>query len=184
LPARDVEVAAGERRPAVFLDRDGVLNVDHGYVARREDFEWIDGAIAAVKALNEAGYYVFVTTNQSGIARGLYGEDDMHAVHAFMAEELARYGARIDDIRFCPFHPDGTVAAYARASDWRKPAPGMILDLLKSWPVERERSALIGDKEADMEAARAAGVRGLKFPGGNLEEFVRRELLRERRART
>ena len=169
-----------ERKPAVFLDRDGVLNVDHGYVARREDFQWIEGAVAAVRALNEAGYYVFVATNQSGIARGLYAVEDMYKLHEFMTDELARAGARIDDIRFCPFHPEGTIDAYRRVSDWRKPGPGMILDLMERWPVERERSALIGDKEADMEAARAAGIRGLLFTGGNLEDFVRREVLAKR----
>jgi D-glycero-D-manno-heptose 1,7-bisphosphate phosphatase len=166
-----------ERRPAVFLDRDGVLNIDHGYVARREDFQWVDGAIAAVRALNEAGYYVFVATNQSGIARGLYAVEDMQKLHQFMTDEMAQAGAHIDDIRFCPFHPEATVAAYRRASDWRKPSPGMILDLMQQWPVERERSVLIGDKGADVEAAQAAGIRGLLFTGGNLEDFVRREIL-------
>jgi D-glycero-D-manno-heptose 1,7-bisphosphate phosphatase len=173
-------VSTHERKPAVFLDRDGVLNVDHGYVARREDFQWIEGAVAAVRALNEAGYYVFVATNQSGIARGLYAVDDMHKLHEFMTDELARASAHIDDIRFCPFHPEGTIDGYRRVSDWRKPGPGMILDLMERWPVERERSVLIGDKEADMEAARAAGIRGLLFTGGNLEDFVRREVLANR----
>lgn len=170
-------MAASERRPAVFFDRDGVLNVDHGYVARREDFQWVDGAIAAVKALNDAGYYVFIATNQSGIARGLYAEQDMHDLHAFMVDELARAGARIDDIRYCPYHPEGTVEEFRRTSDWRKPGPGMILDLMQHWPVDGERSVLIGDKDADMEAARAAGIRGLMFTGGNLEDFVRLEVL-------
>jgi D-glycero-D-manno-heptose 1,7-bisphosphate phosphatase len=170
-------VSIRERKPAVFLDRDGVLNVDHGYVARRADFQWVEGAVTAVRTLNEAGYYVFVATNQSGIARGLYAVDDMHKLHEFMADELARAGARVDDIRFCPFHPEGTIDAYRGVSDWRKPGPGMILDLMQHWPVERESSVLIGDKEADMEAARAAGIRGLLFTGGNLEDFVRREVL-------
>lgn len=170
-------MADRETKPAAFLDRDGVLNRDHGYVARREDFQWIDGAIAAVKALNEADYYVFVATNQSGIARGLYSEGDMHRLHEYMNEELRRAGARIDDLRFCPYHPEATVDAYRRDTDWRKPGPGMILDLMRHWPVDRSRSVFIGDKEHDMQAARAAGIRGLLFRGGNLEAYVHREVL-------
>jgi D-glycero-D-manno-heptose 1,7-bisphosphate phosphatase len=161
------------RRPAVFLDRDGVLNVDHGYVHAPEQVEWIAGAREAVRLLNHAGYYLFVITNQAGVARGFYGEDDVVRLHRWMSEDLASVGAAIDDWRYCPYHPEGSVDAYRAAHDWRKPKPGMILDLLNHWPVEREKSFVVGDKASDLEAAEAAGLTGYLFQGGNLLEFVR-----------
>ena len=169
------------RRPAVFFDRDGVLNVDRGYVHASHQVEWVQGAKTAVKLLNDAGFYVFVVTNQAGVAKGLYEEEAIETLHRWMAEELAAEGATIDDWRYCPYHPDGSVAAYRSAHPWRKPNPGMLLDLLAGWPVDINRSFLVGDKISDIEAARAAGMPGYLFEGGDLAAFVR-ERLRDGRA--
>jgi D-glycero-D-manno-heptose 1,7-bisphosphate phosphatase len=160
------------RRPAVFLDRDGVLNQDRGYVHRREQFIWIPGAQTAIKLLNDRGFYVFVVTNQAGVAHGYYKETDVHALHEWVQSELQEAGAKIDGWRHCIFHPEAGIEKFRKAHDWRKPKPGMILDLMTHWPVDPARSFLIGDKDTDIEAASAAGIAGHLFPGGNLLYFT------------
>jgi len=148
-------------RPAVFLDRDGTINEDTGYVHTVEGFRWLPGAESAVRRLNDAGYYVFVVTNQAGIARGLYRETDVTSLHTWMQAALRAQGAHIDDFRYCPHHPDGVIEAYRRTHDWRKPSPGMLLDLIEAWPIDIGRSVMIGDQPSDIDAGRAAGVRAM-----------------------
>jgi D,D-heptose 1,7-bisphosphate phosphatase len=167
-------------RPAVFLDRDGTLNEDLGYVHRWEDFRWLPGAKAAVRGLRDGGAYVFIVTNQSGVARGMFDEAAVTALHAKMRDDLRATGADIDDIRYCPHHPDASVAPYRQVCACRKPAPGMILDLIAHWPVDAAASVMVGDKEIDAQAGRAAGIGAQIVPGGELEEFVDRFLRRPR----
>ncbi|MDO8296528.1 MAG: HAD family hydrolase [Caulobacter sp.] len=161
----------------VIFDRDGVLNVDHGYAFKPEELEWVPGAKAAVKRVNEAGVLAVIATNQSGIGRGYYTEADMEAFHAEMLRQLTAGGARIDAIYFAPHHEDAAEDRY-RVADHpdRKPNPGMLLRALAEFGVAPGDAVMIGDKPSDMEAARRAGVRGVFYAGEDLEGLVLREL--------
>ena len=127
-----------DKRPAAFLDRDGVLNLDIGYAHRPDQIVWLPDVPAAVRHLNDAGWLVFVVTNQSGVARGFYDEQCVRRLHDWMQEQLLLAGAHVDDWRYSPFHPDAVIDRYRRQDDWRKPGPGMILDLASHWPVDME----------------------------------------------
>ncbi len=155
---------------AIFFDRDGVLNVDTGYLFRIEDFDWIKGAPEAIAWAAGRGYRTIVITNQSGIGRGYYTEDDMHRLHRWMNEDLRqRAGCTIDAFYHAPWHPDASLPAY-RQDDHpdRKPNPGMILRAIRDFDLAPEECLMIGDRESDMEAARRSGVPGLLFSGGDL----------------
>ena len=159
--------------PALFLDRDDTLVRDKGYMHRPEDLAWMPGAIAAVKAANDAGWLVVVITNQSGIGRGLFDEAQMRAFHAAMAADLAAHGARIDAWYFCPYHQDATIPAY-RIADHpdRKPNPGMLQRAMRDLPIDPARSVMIGNTADDVEAGRRAGVRAFLVLEGELEACV------------
>lgn len=165
-------------RPAAFLDRDGVLNVDRGYAFKPEDLEMIPTAVAAVRLLNDAGYYVIVVTNQSGVARGFYSEAAVKLFNAHLQDALLSEGARIDAFYYCPHHPDGKIKELAIRCHCRKPAPGLLEQAARDWPIDLGRSFLIGDKDHDLAAARAFHIRGVKFDAqaGTLEDLVRKEL--------
>lgn len=165
-------------RPAAFLDRDGVLNVDYGYVHRPEQLEWIAGAPESVRILNEAGYYVIVITNQSGVARGFFDEASVRSFHAHMQKGLAARGAHIDAFYYCPHHPEGIVKTFAMACSCRKPRTGLLEQAAREWPIDRSASFLVGDKDHDMAAAAAFNIRGVRFEPGlhSLPDLIRREL--------
>ena len=147
---------------AIFFDRDGVLNVNHGYVHRWEVFEWIEGAREAIQAANDQGILAVVVTNQSGIAQGMYDEATFHHLMDRVRQNLAEGGAHLDAVYFCPHHPD------EGPCDCRKPKPGMILQAAREHDIDLSKSILIGDSDTDIEAASAAGVRSVLFTGGNV----------------
>ena len=167
----DDELRTLRGRRALFLDRDGVINIDHGHVGSHDRFEWVPGALDTIRHATAAGWHVFVVTNQSGVARGFYDEDAVRRLLAWIGDEARRHGGTIDDFRYCPFHPDASVAAYRASSDWRKPGPGMLLDLMRAWELDPARCVMIGDQPTDLRAASAAGIDGYLFPGGNLLSF-------------
>lgn len=170
---------ADKRRPAVFFDRDGVLNRDAGYCYRVEDLEWIPGAVEAIRCVNESGAFAIVVSNQAGVARGRFREADIDSFHSAMSAQLAAAGAHIDAFYFCPYHPDAVDAEWRHPDHPdRKPNPGLIRRASTEWPIDMAASLLIGDKGSDMEAARRAGIRGLLFPGGDLYASTRWEIER------
>jgi D-glycero-D-manno-heptose 1,7-bisphosphate phosphatase len=149
--------ASGPRR-AAFLDRNGVINVDHGYVHRREDFQLVPGTLAACAQLHRLGFALVVVTNQSGIGRSLYDEDDYRRLTEWMRGEFAAAGALLSGVYHCPHHPQAVLPQYRHACDCRKPAPGMLLAAARELSLDLGRSVLFGDKASDIEAAVAAGV--------------------------
>ncbi|HYE59059.1 MAG TPA: HAD family hydrolase [Rhodothermales bacterium] len=153
-------------RPAVFLDRDGTLNVERHYLHRVEDFAWIPGAPEAVRRLNEAGFVVVVVTNQAGVARGLYDEAAIATLHAHMQADLARVGARVDAFYYSPFHPEGIVEAYRRASECRKPGALLFKRAVAEHGLDAARSFAVGDRASDLFPAQSLGCRTILVETG------------------
>ena len=157
-------------RKAAFLDRDGVINVDRAYVSRWEDFEFIPGAVDAMRALKQAGFALVVVTNQSSIARGYYTEAQYQELTLAIKQALAEAGAAIDAVYHCPHHPAGALAGLTMECECRKPAPGMIFRAARELNLSLPDSILVGDKPSDIQAARAAGVgRAYIVHSGNAE---------------
>jgi histidinol-phosphate phosphatase family protein len=145
-------------RPGVLLDRDGTIIVDHGYVGSVDRVEFIDGAAEAIGRFNRADIPVAVVTNQAGVARGMYGIDDVVKVHQHIAARLAEYGAHIDVFLFSPYHPAGVVEAFARTSEDRKPRPGMAKAAAAALSLDLTASWVVGDRPEDLGLAAAIGA--------------------------
>jgi len=152
-------MTTGNGKRAVFLDRDGVMNVDNGYVSQVDDFEFIEGVIEACKTLKEKGYLLVLITNQSGIARGYFSEEQFHTLTEWMDWSLADRGVDLDGIYYCPHHSEKGIGEYKVDCDCRKPKPGMLLSAIEELNIDVSRSILVGDKVSDIQAGLAAGVK-------------------------
>lgn len=148
-------------RPAVFLDRDGTINVEKNYLHRVQDWEWIPGAQAAIKSLCDAGYLVVVVSNQAGVARRYYTSEDVATLHRHVQQELLVLGASVDAYYWCPHHPD-----LGPSCNCRKPAPGMLLQAAQDLNIDLAASWMVGDKTIDVQAGMAAGVSSLLVQTG------------------
>ncbi len=161
------------QRPALFLDRDGTINCDQGYTHKVEDMKLIDGALELIRTYCDRGWHVFVVTNQSGIARGYFGFDAVERFHDALRNACVDAGGFIHDFEVSPYHESGCLEPYAVANHrTRKPNPGMLLDLMEKWSVIKADSLMVGDKNIDVLAAEAAGIRGLLFDSHDLMQFA------------
>lgn len=144
--------------PAIFLDRDGTINVDHGYVHEIDQFEFIEGVIDALGELKTMGFALVLVTNQSGIARGLFSEAQFEQLTEWMDWSLADRGVDLDGIYYCPHHPQATIDEFCQQCECRKPEPGMFYSARDDLNIDMAASWMVGDKLEDMQAAYAAGV--------------------------
>lgn len=159
-PAGRPHLPAGAVGRALFLDRDGVINVNHGYVHTPDQTDWVPGIFELCTAARDAGFALIVVTNQAGIARGYYDEEQLLAYTRWVHQQFAARGVPLLATYYCPHHPQGTVAAYRRECDCRKPRPGMILAAVSDFALNPAECLLVGDMPSDLQAADAAGLGG------------------------
>lgn len=148
------------KNKAVFLDRDGTINVDHGYVHRIEDFEFLPGVIEALKLLQSKGYLLIIITNQSGIARGYYTEEDYNKLTEYMLDELKKEGIDITDVLYCPHLPDAKIEKYRVDCDCRKPKTGLFQKAIQKWNINISKSIAVGDKARDLSVCETSSCKG------------------------
>lgn len=143
---------------ALFLDRDGVINIDTGHLYKIEDVVFLEGIFTLCREAKAKGYLLIIITNQAGIGRGYYSERDFHTLMEWMKEQFAIHNAPLDAVYFCPHHPEYGIGAYKRMCNCRKPKPGMLLRAQNDWDIDMADSCFLGDKETDMQAGKAAGI--------------------------
>ncbi len=160
-----------KKKKGVFLDRDGVINYDYGYVHKIQDFKWIKGIKKAIKLFNKLNYLVIVITNQSGVKRGYFTEEDLKKLHIWINVELKKNNAFIDDFFYCTDLPQESIK-----NSRRKPSPLMINEAIKKYNLKRNDCFLIGDKLTDMQAAKNARIRGFLFEGGDIFDMIQKIL--------
>ena len=160
---------ASPSQRAVFLDRDGTLNVNFGYVHRQNEWEWISGAVPALKALQDAGFALVIVTNQAGIARGYYLPSDVDGLHQWMQAELAAQGIALSGIYFCPHHPE---FGQVRQCTCRKPQPGMLLQAANDLQIDLTQSWIIGDQITDALAGLNAGTKAVVIGTRSIQEMM------------
>lgn len=149
------------KNKAVFLDRDGVINIEKDYVHKIEEFEFIEGVFSACLKYQQAGYKLIVITNQSGIGRGYYDESQFNQLTDWMKAQFASHGVHIDGVYFCPHHPEKALPAYRLKCECRKPEPGMLLQAIAEHDIDPNQSIMFGDKVSDIKAAKKAGIKDL-----------------------
>jgi D-glycero-D-manno-heptose 1,7-bisphosphate phosphatase len=164
------------QKPAIFLDRDNTLIRDDGYIFEIEKFAWINGAAAALRRFHEANIPVFIVTNQGGIGRGIFTEEQMHYFNKHMIAAAKKAGGFITDVAFCPHHPLSPNPAMAIACECRKPKPGLLFTLAHKWKIDLKASVMIGDRDSDVEAGHRAGTHSYLFTQNSLDELAKKVL--------
>jgi len=167
-----ISIPKWKKKPTFFLDRDGVVNVDKGYVHKTSDFQWVPGVEEIIKNFNDKGFLVIIITNQAGIARGYYSESDFTKISQWMNNQLIKKGAHIDEFYYCPHHPREGKGKFLVECSCRKPKPGMIKQAIKEWSIDLENSFFVGDKKSDLEAGRRANIKSYLFEENNIKNFI------------
>lgn len=157
---------------AVFFDRDGTLNVDIHFLHRPEEFIWTEDAKEAIKYVNDRGYLAILITNQSGVARGYFSESCVMDIYEWMNAELAKIGAHLDAIYYCPHHPQGKIDKYRKVCDCRKPSPKLVNEACERFDIDKTQSYFVGDSESDMQCAKNANIKGIRYTSGSLLKLL------------